>query len=168
MYPQSCLSFSMHPLLHMTQQFLVATSKVKRNCSYTCQQSQHMRESLGTRLQCLLPLISLHFLLLIGFYFSKVHDNSTALRNICCASVIFSIQTHPCMANEYILYDVFFSQVYIYLSTVCIHTASLVATFPTLAFSQFEHNGSHISQQPLLTLNIFKYPSAYYIYLNQE
>ena len=104
----------------------IATSKVKRNCSYTCQQSQHVHESLGTRLQCLLPLISLHFLLLIGFYFSKVHDDSTALTNICCASVIFSIQTHPFMANEYIIYDVFFSQVYIYLSIVCIHTASLV------------------------------------------
>ena len=89
MCPQSCLSFSMHSLLYMTQQFLVGTSKVKRNCSYTCQQSAHMRAwERGYNL----PLICLHFLLLIGFYFSKVHESS-ALRNLCCASMILSIHT---------------------------------------------------------------------------
>ena len=135
MYPQSCLSFSMHSLLYMTQQFLVGTSKVKRNCSYTCQQSAHMRAwEQGYNL----PLICLHFLLLIGFYFSKVHDESSALRNLCCASVILSIHTHPWPLHPW-LNNIFFMMYslvkYIhYLSTVC--TYCLPCTFPTLAFSQ--------------------------------
>ena len=38
------LSFSMHSLLYMTQQFVVATSKSSAiACSYICQQSQHTR-----------------------------------------------------------------------------------------------------------------------------
>ena len=55
-------------------------------------------ESLGTRLQSLLPLISLHFLLLIGFYFSEVHDDSNALRNFCYASCSDPLYTHTSLA----------------------------------------------------------------------
>ena len=85
-------------LLYVTQQFLVVTSKVKRNCNYTCQQSLPGNEAAIS----ILPLICLHFLLLIAIYFSKVHYRN-ALRNLCCAWAIFSIHTHilgPCMGKN--------------------------------------------------------------------
>ena len=150
-------------LLYVTQQFLVVTSKVKRNCDYTCQQSLCMRAwERGCNFYTI-PLISLHFLLLIGFYFSNDSKFSNALRNLCCASVILSIHTHilgPCMGREYILCKghainkgVFFSHASIhYLTIIC--TYCLPCTFLTLAFSAFEQNGSHTSQQSLLALNI--------------
>ena len=83
----------MHSLLHVTQQILVATSKVKRNCSHACQQSPP--------LLCLSDPLYTHTPLALA----------TA-----------------CMTIEYILLDVFFSQVYI-ISQQSVHTASLVS-FP--------------------------------------
>ena len=73
---------------------------------------------------CNLRLICLHFLLLIGFYFSKVHDDSSAIRNLCCASVILSIHTHPWPLHPWLknIFFIFFVK-YIYQS---VHTASLV------------------------------------------
>ena len=68
---------------------------------------------------------------LLAFFFSKVHDDSNALRNLCFASAILSIHTHP--HSLYILPPFYLS----HLSVLCI-----------------QHNGSHTSQHSLVALNI--------------
>ena len=46
------------------------------------------------------------------------------------------------------------------ISQHSVHIYCIPCTFPTSAFSAFEHNGSHTSQQSLLALNILSFPSA--------
>ena len=141
-------------LLYVTQQFLVVTSKVKRNCNYTCQQSLHVKawewgcnqyyHSFLCTFYCSLAFISAKYTCMMIANLA-MH----ALRNLCCASVILSIHTHilgPCMSKEYILCKGrqlirVAMQVYIhYLTTICTYTPPLY-----LAFSAFEHSGSHTS-----------------------
>ena len=124
MYPQSCLSFSMHSLLHMTQPFLVATSKVKRNCSYTCQQSQHTRAwERGYNLYC--------HSFLITFYCSLAFISAKYIMMIPVPSEILlclsdSLYTHTPLAFAW-LKNIFF-RVYslVIISQQSVHTASLV------------------------------------------
>ena len=124
-------------LLHVNQQFLLATSKIKRNCMQLHLSATSTHESLGTRLQSLLPLVSLHFLLLIGIYFSEAYDDRNALRNLCCASAIFSIHTHilgPCVAKEYVLWQRAMQLIGVYSSAMQVCTAIYINTASSVHF----------------------------------
>ena len=56
------------------------------------------------RLPSLVPVISLLFLLLIGFCFSKVHDDSNALRNLCCCASSCLLTSQDLITNQFLHY----------------------------------------------------------------
>ena len=147
-------------LLYVTQQFLVVTSKVKRNCNYTCQQSLHVKawewgcnqyyHSFLCTFYCSLAFISAKYIMI---------EMPSEIFPVPQWSSLYT-HTHtlgPCMGKEYILCKshainkgAFFSHASTYyLTTICTYMPPLY-----LAFSAFEHNGSHTSQQSLMALNI--------------
>ena len=114
-------------------------------------------ESLGTRLQSLLPLISLHFLLLIGFFFSANYMMIAVPSEIllCLSDPLY---THTPLAFAW-LKNIFFRMYFLVKYTLShnnLYTYCLPGTFPTLAFSAFEHNGSHTSQESLTFSNFLQ------------
>ena len=135
----------MHSPLHMTQQFLVATSKVKRNCSHTCNCS-HTREPGNKATIC--------HSFLCTFYCSLAFISPKYIMMIAVPSEILLYLSDPLYIHTPLalawLKNIFFSMYSLVKYILSLNSLyilpPLYLKFPTLAFSPFEHNGSHTSQ----------------------